>query len=445
MSDRSGRRLGRRTLLGAGALAAGASLLPAACAHARPRLPVRQPGERPTPILNLRTFGAKGDGRTNDTNALARAAAAINAAGRGTLLIPPGTYVVGRQTAGAGSGRYYNHAPILRIAGCDGPVAIEGLGQGSVRPLLKAADGLRFGAFDPATGLRYDTAQDVFVDDAYRADAYQGMVELRTNASVVVSHLELDGNAAGLVLGGKWGDDGRQCAAYGIFADSNGELVVTDVDAHHHGLDGISIGADDRRTSDVRPHALYDVVSEHNARQGLSWVGSSGLFAARCRFNGTGDTGVPGLRSAPGAGVDIEPENGVPLRGAVFEDCEMLGNIGAGLSADHGPVPVSDVLLERCTVGGTTAWSALVRNAGLRFERCRLIGPLNTNAAGLANDSIILPACYIPDEPLSPPPEPAGNLIDADRGATFDGCTVTTALQRMGSLVHTRVKDSRFV
>ena len=92
MSDRSGRRLGRRTLLGAGAFAASASLLPAACAHARPRLPVRQPGERPTPVLNLRAFGAKGDGRTNDTDAFARAAAAINAAGRGTLLIPPGTY-----------------------------------------------------------------------------------------------------------------------------------------------------------------------------------------------------------------------------------------------------------------------------------------------------------------------------------------------------------------
>src|SRR4051812_3214450 len=94
MSDRPGRRLGRRTLLGAGALAAGASLLPAACAHARPRLPVRQPGERPTPVLNLRAFGAKGDGRTNDTDAFARAAAAINAAGRGTLLIPPGTYAI---------------------------------------------------------------------------------------------------------------------------------------------------------------------------------------------------------------------------------------------------------------------------------------------------------------------------------------------------------------
>jgi hypothetical protein len=444
MPDRLCRRLGRRTLLGAGAIAAGASLLPA-CVHARPRLPVRQPGERPTPVLNLRAFGAKGDGKTDDTDAFARAAAAINAAGRGTLLIPPGTYIVGRQTAGAGNGRFYKHAPILRIAGCGGPVAIEGLGHGRLRPVLKAADGLRFGSFDPGTGERYDPAQAVFTDDAYRADAYQGMVELRGNASVVVSHLELDGNAAGLVLGGKWGDDGRQCAAYGIFADSCGEVVVADVDTHHHGLDGISIGADDRPGSDVRPHALYDVVSEHNARQGLSWVGSSGLFAARCRFSLTGDTGVHGLRTNPSAGVDVEPQNGAPLRGGVFEDCEMLGNYGTGFSADRGAVPVSDVLLKRCTIGGTRSWSAFVHSPDFRFDDCRLVGPLNTNVADLPDGSIVLTRCEVTDEGAPYTGEGVGNLIDAIQGTTFDRCTLTAASQRIGSLSRARVTNTRFV
>jgi hypothetical protein len=52
--------------------------------------------KRPTPVLNLRSYGARGDGRTNDTDAFVRAAADLNAAGRGTLLIPPGTYIVDR-------------------------------------------------------------------------------------------------------------------------------------------------------------------------------------------------------------------------------------------------------------------------------------------------------------------------------------------------------------
>ena len=40
----------------------------------------------------------------------------------------------------------------------------------------------------------------------------------------------------------------------------------------------------------------------------------------------------------------------------------MLGNAGAGISADRGGVPASDVLLKRCALGGTPAWPAFVRN-----------------------------------------------------------------------------------
>ena len=271
------------------------------------------------------------------------------------------------------------------------------------------------------------------------------MVELRRNVSVVVSHLELDGNAAGLVLGGKWGDDGRQCAAYGIFADSNAELVVADVDTHHRGLDGISIGADERPVVELRPHALYDVASEHNARQGLSWVGSSGLFASRGRFSFSGYTGVPELRSNPSAGVDVEPQNGVDLRGGVFEDCEMLGNYGNGFSADHTVVSISGLRLERCAMGSTDYWSAFLRNPDIRLERCRLIGRVNANVADLADNSIVLTQCEITDEGAPYAGLGVGNLIDAIHGTTLDRCTLTAASQRIGNLSGARVTSTRFV
>ncbi|HVI40289.1 MAG TPA: glycosyl hydrolase family 28-related protein, partial [Anaerovoracaceae bacterium] len=47
-----------------------------------------------TPI-SAKDFGAKGDGATNDTAALTAALAFINAAGGGTLYLPPGVYILG--------------------------------------------------------------------------------------------------------------------------------------------------------------------------------------------------------------------------------------------------------------------------------------------------------------------------------------------------------------
>ncbi|MEI6590145.1 MAG: glycosyl hydrolase family 28-related protein, partial [Verrucomicrobiota bacterium] len=47
--------------------------------------------------ISVKDFGAVGDGITNDTVAFQAAAAAINAAGGGKLIIPAGTYIVGLQ------------------------------------------------------------------------------------------------------------------------------------------------------------------------------------------------------------------------------------------------------------------------------------------------------------------------------------------------------------
>ena len=46
-------------------------------------------------ILDVRMFGAKGDGKTLDTAAIDRAIAAAAAAGGGTVRFPAGTYLAG--------------------------------------------------------------------------------------------------------------------------------------------------------------------------------------------------------------------------------------------------------------------------------------------------------------------------------------------------------------
>lgn len=66
-------------------------------------------------IFNVKDYGAYGDGIQNDTNAFIAASAALTAAGGGTLLIPAGVYMVGKQDfAGkANQGYAYRATPLI--------------------------------------------------------------------------------------------------------------------------------------------------------------------------------------------------------------------------------------------------------------------------------------------------------------------------------------------
>lgn len=57
----------------------------------------------PVPIIyyNVKAYGAKGDGTTDDTTAITSAINAAVAAGGGTIFFPPGTYISGNQTLNA--------------------------------------------------------------------------------------------------------------------------------------------------------------------------------------------------------------------------------------------------------------------------------------------------------------------------------------------------------
>ncbi|HYH15773.1 MAG TPA: glycosyl hydrolase family 28-related protein, partial [Flavisolibacter sp.] len=99
---------------------------------------------------DIKSFGAKGDGKTNDQAAFEKAAAYFNQrGGNGKLVIPRGTYIIGQQdfTQGKdGKPAYFGH-DVLRL------VSIKNLTiEGKDGAKLKYSDSLRFGAFNPETG-----------------------------------------------------------------------------------------------------------------------------------------------------------------------------------------------------------------------------------------------------------------------------------------------------
>jgi hypothetical protein len=322
------------------------------------------------PTIDIRIdCGARGDGISNDTDAFRKAAALIQKAKSAKLVLPTGIYIVGTQYHEHGQYPYYKNKPIFELSGVDGVII-----EGSPGTIIRLADGLRFGSFDKDTGERFDPVMaeafknGLFVDKRYAA--YPGNVLAISNSkNVTLCDFELDGNSRKLVLGGTYGDTGRQLPASGLALQGNSNVWIENIVAHHHGTDGIMIGYPLMKATDApAPHVLINITSEYNARQGLSWVGGKGLTVTNSKFN---HTGRATFMSAPGAGVDIEAEESV-CRDGMFTDCEFVNNAGCGIVADSGDGGYTT--FKKCTIWGTTTWAMWNKKPGMRFEECNFYG-----------------------------------------------------------------------
>lgn len=327
--------------------------------------------------INVKDLGAVGDGVTNDTVAFQKASDAINAAGGGTIYIPPGEYIVGSQTlAGAfGMGYAYQAATIITIENCTKSVEIIGYGA-----KLKIANGLKYGAFNPVTGLPFASTAPFF-DADYFAEVGRVISIEDNTGQVSIKGLEVDGNISNLALGGPAGDVGIQLAAYGVFGLDNKAVNLQDVYTHHNGLDGVYANTPSTNGFNEQsyPFLMTNVISEYNARQGLSYTGGKGLTAINCKFN---NTGQGAFSTAPASGIDLEGEvSGYAVSGT-FINCEIANNKSAGLLAT---VNFADVSFYRCSFYGTTSAFALyILNPSVRFFDCYVAG--SNSIAGLVLD-----------------------------------------------------------
>lgn len=376
-------------------------------------------------------FGAVGDGVINDTTAFQLACAYIESLDGGALWLTHGKiYIVGRQTlTGAfGQGASYRPEEIITIESCANPVVIYGNGA-----QLKVADGLHFGSFNPVTGAVFNPPPGSFTDPDYAASV-GSVIALGTNASYRVDNLQIDGNLASLVIGGRWGDSGIQLAAYGINSFANKMGDINNVYTHHNGLDGVVIGNTGMvATDNARPHTLTNVNSDYNARQGLSLVGGIGITMIGCNFNNTGrgintGTGVA-LVTSPGLGFDIEAESSV-IRQGIAINCQFVNNAGGGMIADSGDGGYFS--FTKCLFWGTTSQSIGPNKPQMHFYDCDIYGAAVTPYASTtdANKPQFI-RCRFEDVPYPTTGVFAGPLIDCggrDR-IYFEGCNFTNNSQ----------------
>jgi hypothetical protein len=400
-------RLDKRTLLGGGAAAIGASIAPRAFSQ-------------PARVHHVREFGAKGDGITNDTAALAAAARFIEGRGGGTLEFDRRTYVIGRQRFDVTArGWAYEPADVVAIRNCSGKVTIVGNGA-----VLRSARGLRFGAFDPLTG-RPSRRELPLYDTSYLASPFRAAILLESNrGGIEVSGFEIDGRISDQIIGGKWGDTGWQVPHHGLnMVDNHGPQRISNVYAHHLGGDGIMYLAviKNERAPPV-PTQIVGCRCEYNGRQGLTIIGGRGITVVRSRFSHTGKNGV--IDSNPHAGLDVEAEGSL-IRDVAFTDCEFVDNAGAGFVADSGNS--GSMTFRHCHFVGSSNYAIWPNKPGIRFEDSVIVGAAvafysEANGPGLAPRFL---RCRFTDDPaLSPTRRVFGKQVDlgASTGVTFDDC-----------------------
>lgn len=393
-----------------------------ASAAALPACAVGQTAE-----ITPEAFGAKGDGRTNDTDAFAAMSDFVSARGGGTIVLRQVTYIVGRTAHPGNSAQSaktgifgFPPARIMQFNGCSGLLLIHGNGA-----RLQAAEGLRFGAFEPGTGRRVDRPLP-FTRREFRAAPYIAMIEVQGCTGIVdIRDLELDGNLGAFQIGGKWGDVGWQIPGAGIrLIGNSGPERLSRIHTHHHPLDGLTIIGPSERTA---ASILSDVVADSNGRQGCSFTAGRNYVFEHCRFTRTGRGGVS---SGPGAGVDLEAQPGFAIRNVRFAHCEFSDNAGAALVADSGDS--AGIFFDACNFVGTTHWSAWPNKPHMRFKECTFVGAI-VHAFG-ATDAVRAAQfydCRFSDDPaLSPTGEVYGGghqsqpiaVLPTEKNVLFSGC-----------------------
>jgi polygalacturonase len=221
--------------------------------------------------LNVRNFGAMGNGSTDDTTAIQTAINRLPSTG-GTIVVPAGTYMIN---------------------------ALKGISLRSHTRLSLAT-----GATLKAIG---NSAQRSWVVKVWN-----------------VNNVEIVG---GVVMGertthrgtsGEWG--------YGINIQGSSKVYVHDITVSNAWGDGLLVGATGWGSSAVLSNGvtLNRVTSKNNRRQGLTICPANQVYVVNSTFTGTNGT-------APQAGIDIEPATQGKVTQVRLENTTLSNNVGNGL------------------------------------------------------------------------------------------------------------------
>jgi hypothetical protein len=358
-------------------------------------------------VKNIKTdFGAVGNGVTDDECAFENATEFFRRVDSiygndipKTLIIPIGTYLVGRQdlpSYARNSVLFFNHSNNITILGRK-TYGIDRSGRLVVTavPKLKIKSCMKFGLFDfpnfTQRLLLNGSCSDSIQFHADLGDIFR-FSECR---NVLIKDLELDGNIDSVSIGGA-NTQGIQMGYDGVVLNACYNATINNLNIHHFGRDGIILWANwcypppsggFGMVPISNNIAILNSKCNFNGRNGLTWGGGIGLTATNCAFNYNGLNRLS--VSNPGAGIDIEYElSNIPNRSGYFEQCEFKYNKNYGLICDAGQPPHTslpmyqiqdyfsrDVAFHLCLfVSSQNGISVIPNSRNFLFDNCRLYG-----------------------------------------------------------------------
>lgn len=301
----------------------------------------------------VKDFGADPTGKKSSHEAFETAATFINDRhGLVDLFIPEGIYKVGKQLK-----KVKDKGNIIGYMGYDA-FALEGCSNVTIRGIskektqIKLIDGMKYGSFDA------DGKKPIKSDDynwyAHRSENgfeitkyFQNMAtighifKISNCTNISLKDFEINGNSGKCELGGNWSDNGRQIDADGIMILRSGKLSITNININEMGRDGILILDPDTKDTvnlKTRDIVFKNINIKYSGRNGISWCGGNNIEFNDCTVSFTGHGQI---KSAPMAGIDIEPEASICKNGR-FTNCNFVNNFNMGLASDRGEGAVKD-------------------------------------------------------------------------------------------------------
>ena len=277
--------------------------------------------------VNVHQFGAKGDGTTDDSNAINLA---LSSKAYNISFIKGNTYMV----------RGYE----------------EGQPEGSTTGLIGT------------TGLIIPSNKNVDLNES----TIKCITNSRQNYNIfTIAEKENIILKNGLIIGdrathtgatGEWG--------YGVAIKSSTNITLDNLKISECWGDGINLNNNGNGSILNKNITINNCICDSNRRQGMSIENGDIINVINSQFNNTGNNN---LHTAPSAGCDVEPGSYQNVKNVLFDNCSFNSNYGAGLLLDG--TNVSLITVNNCKLinnkqNGSNSSLAILDSKDIKVLNC---------------------------------------------------------------------------